>query len=331
MTERFCPKCGAKISKGTFCENCLKEQFHIEVPLIQVSEFNRTYYKGAWHPFQELEDLIIRRVRDAAGKEYPVDVEPFEFEAKPKEKIVVDVHIAIGEEKEVTVPVTVAYRQCDYGQKQKTQYFEGIMQLHNPTESVIDFISSQMEVMAPKGVFITKTVDTKKGVDLYFTKKNPMRIVAQKVVSKFGGKMDENAQLFSRNHLTSRDIYRLNILVELPEFTIGDVIEFDLTRVRGDDLRHVVQVSKMGKVIQGTELLTGKQIAFELKYAKDIKKCKQVKTSVSTTHPVIEVLHPETYQSEVPRNGDSYRKDLEVGAEVKVVIVKEGILLIYDA
>lgn len=330
MVDRFCPKCGVKILKGTFCPKCSAEEIKIEVPLIQVSEFNRTYYKGAWHPFQELEDLIIKRVREAAGKDYPVDVEPFEFEAKPKEKITVTVHVLISEEEEITLPVNISYRQCDYGQKQKTQYFEGVLQLQNPSEKVFDFISKQMELMSPKGVFITKTVDTKKGVDLYFTNKNPMRIIAQRLVSKFGGKLDENAQLFSHNHLTSRDIFRLNILVELPEFTIGDVVEFNLTRVRGEDLRHVIQATKMGKIIQGTDLLSGKQFAFELKSAKDINKVKILQTTVVSKQPEIQVLHPETYQAEIPRNVDVYKQNLEVNDKINIVIVKEGILLIYN-
>ncbi|MBN1175200.1 hypothetical protein JXA48_01010 [Candidatus Woesearchaeota archaeon] len=330
MVNRFCPKCGAQIKKGTFCESCSAEKIKIDVPLIQISEFNRTYHKGSWQPFQELEDLIIKRIREAAGKDYPVDVEPFEFEAKPKEKIIVTANVLVAEDEEITLSIPVSYRQCDYGQKQKTQYFEGILQLQNPTEKVIDFISKQMESMAPKGVFITKTVDTKKGVDLYFTKKNPMRIIAQKVVSKFGGKMDENAQLFTHNHLTSRDVFRLNIHVQLPEFTLGDVIEFDLTRVRGDDLRHVIQVNKMGKVIQGTDLLTGKQLAFELKFAKEIKKVKPIKTTLISVQPTIQVLHPETYQAQTPRNADVYKHDLNIEDKVDVVMVKEGILLIYD-
>lgn len=330
MVDRFCPKCGASISKGTFCEECSKVEVTIDPIHIQVSEFGRTFHKGLWHPYQDLEDLIRKRIRESAGKDYPIDIEPFEFEIKPKEKIIVTTHVLIEEEKELLVPVRLSYRQCDFGQKQKTQYFEGILQVQNFNDQIIDFISSQMEIMAPKGVFITKTVETKKGVDLYFTKKNPMRIIAQKVVAKFGGRMEEHAQLFSHNHLTSRDLFRLNIHLELPEFTMGDVIEFDLKRIRGDDIRHVIQVNRMGKIIHGDELLTGKQMDFEFKYAKDVKKVKKFKTTVCANKPEVQVLDPETYQAVIPTNNAAYKRVLDVDREVSVVRVKEGILLIYD-
>jgi len=330
MVKRFCPKCGVSIESGTFCSKCSKEAVKIDVPLIQVSEFNRTFHKGLWHPYQDLEDLIIKRIRESAGKNYEIEIEPFEFDIQPKSKISLKAHVKVDENEELTVPITLSYRQCDFGQKQKTQYFEGILQLQNFTDKVIDFLDKQMELMAPKGVFITKTVETKKGVDLYFTKKNPMRIIAQKIVAKFGGKLDENAQLFSHNHLTSKDLFRLNIHLELPIFGIGDVIEFDLKRIRGEDLRHVVQVNRMGKIIHGTELLTGKDIAFELKLTKEIVKVPILKTSVIATYPNTQILHPETYQSEIPANSKIYTKPIKTDDEIRVVNVKEGILLIYD-
>lgn len=330
MVDRFCPKCGASIKKGTFCNNCVAESRpKIEVPLIQVSEFQRTYHKGAWQPYQDLEELIIKRIHETMGKNYPVDIEPFEFNIEPKSKLTVEAHVLIAEDEEITLPIKLSYRQCDYGQKQKTQYFEGILQLQNFTDEIISFIDKQMESMATKGVFITKTVETKKGVDLYFTSKNPMRIIAQRLVSKFGGKMEENAQLFSHNHLTSKDIFRLNIHVELPTFTIKDVVEFDLVRVRGDALRHVIQANKMGKIIQGVELITGKVISFELKMAKDIKKLEKFETTVIANHPQIQVLHPQTYQEEIPFNEKTFSSKLEIDDKVTVVLTKEGLLLTY--
>ena len=58
--------------------------------------------------------------------------------------------------------------QCDFGQKQKTGYYEGILQIREPNEQVVAFLDKEMKELAPKGVFITKTVDQKNGFDLYF-------------------------------------------------------------------------------------------------------------------------------------------------------------------
>ena len=56
MVNKFCPKCGIAIDKGKTCLNCTKSPLALqyEVPLIQVSEFNRMFHRGVWRKFKEL-------------------------------------------------------------------------------------------------------------------------------------------------------------------------------------------------------------------------------------------------------------------------------------
>lgn len=328
MRKRFCPKCGVTIKSGTLCPDCSYEEIKYEVPLVQISEFNRTFHKGSWHHFKDLDAVLVKRVREVIGSDVDVDIEAFEFEPKPKAKTIVNAVVDIdGVSKKF--PIKLSYMQCDYGQKEKTGYFEGILQIQNPHDEVYAYIDHEMKKISHKGVFITKTSPTKLGVDLYMTNKTQMRILGQKLVNKFGGELTLNAQLFSHNHETSKDIYRLNILVKLVPFRVNDVISFDRISSRGKSLkREFLKVTRVGKLIHGIDLESSKLDAFEIRYAKDIKIIHSSKTTVITNKPDLLVLDPETYQEVKPRNSDVLTEKYNIQDEVLIVKTKLGVFII---
>jgi len=328
MRNRFCPKCGANITSGVFCENCIVKELHYTPPLVQVSEFNRALTKGRWVPFEDIEDVLTKNVQEALGKKLPVSFEEFSFEPRPKNKITVFAKVIIDNQ-EVRLPVKLSYRQCDFGQKEKTEYFEGILQLRNPSDTVISFIEQELKKVAIKGVFITKMVDVKDGVDIYLTNKSYLRLIAQKIHAKFGGIIKLNPQLFSHNHLTSKDIFRLNVYVQLPDFGPGDVISFiPLGARKKIQEKKIVLVKKLGKIITGTDMQTGKKVAFEGKYTKDLTTCKVQTTKVLTTEPNVTVLHPETFQAIELQNKDVLESALHVDDTVDIILTKQGAFFI---
>lgn len=328
MRKRFCPKCGVSIKSGTLCPDCSYEEIKYEVPLVQVSEFNRTFHKGSWHHFKDLDTVLVKRVREIVGSDVDVDIEPYEFEPKPKSKTTVNAIVFI-DNKAIKFPIKLSYMQCDYGQKEKTGYFEGILQIQNSHDKVYDFIDREMKKISHKGVFITKTVRTKLGVDLYMTNKTQMRILGQKLINKFGGELTLNAQLFSHNHETSKDIYRLNILVKIVPFRVNDIISFDRISSRGKTRKkEFLKVTRVGKLIQGIDLESGKLDAFEIRYAKDVKIIPSSKTIVITNKPEILVLDPETYQEVKPRNANILTKKYDIQDEVSVVKTELGVFII---
>lgn len=326
MVNTFCPSCGKPQDESILCSDCTKKEVAVgyEAPLIQVSEFNRMFHRGVWKHFDNIDDIIISRVQEALGTEgrdIEIDIPSFEFDIAPKQKTKFDV-VAHIDGKEVPLHVKLSYMQCDFGQKQKTAYYEGIMQLRQPNDRVIDFMNKEMVQLAPKGVFITKTVDQKHGVDLYFTNKTHMNLLAQKIGGRFGAAVSTHPQLFSHNHQTSKDIYRLNILVSIPKFMAGDVISFDYPR-KGN---LTVLISSMGKIAQGQNLILGKQVGFELKNCEDIIIYKKQATTISTIHPEVRVLDPENYQEQVLANKDL--PPLEVGDTVNIVKTPHGLYIV---
>jgi NMD protein affecting ribosome stability and mRNA decay len=329
MRKRFCPKCGEKITQGTLCENCLQKDIRYEIPLIQVSEFNRVFESGRWKVFENLDDVIRKRVLELLGEKHlEVEIEPYEFDPKPKEKILITVNVK-KDGVQLHLPVKISYMQCDFGQKEKTGYFEGVLQLRNPTPETHDFIKRDLEKVSHKGVFITKTVPIKNGVDLYFTNKNHMRLLAQRVHNAFGGTIKINSRLFSHNHETSKDIFRVNIFVELPEFVKGDVISYINTTARNqDESRQYVYITGLGRLIQAKHLLSGKQVAFELKYVKDLRKEEIHKTKIISLDEDFLVLHPITFQAETVVNKDVLTREFSLDEDVFIILSDKGALLI---
>lgn len=319
MVNKFCPRCGRSLADSESCD-CNNKIDKIVIEPLQISEFNRFFEKNEWHHFQNIDHLLEEHIHKYSGKTAPVSIEPFQFVPKPKERITIKA--VIHETPPIPVSFRLSYRQCDFGQKNKTGYFEGILQLRNSTASVLAFLKKEMQSVERKGVFITKTVSTKDGVDLYFTDKNHMKLIGQHIAHRFGGTISLNAQLFSRNKQTSKDIYRLNVLVTLPSFSSGDVISFQYLK-KGQQL---VQVKRLGKIMQGVNLETGKIVGFEMKYCKDISPLKKVSTTIVATHPEILVLHPETFQAS-PLSNSSLRR-LQTDEKIFVVSSKHGLFLV---
>jgi NMD protein affecting ribosome stability and mRNA decay len=327
--KRFCPKCGVTIQEGTFCNKCTTKEIKYEAPLVQISEYNRTWHKGKWHPFPDVEELIRSRIKEELKHkgEIEIEIEPFEFECKKKEKQEVFCTVKLGQDT-FKVSVILAYRQCDVGEKTKTQYFEGILQLRNIKDNFYSYVKKEMEKVSKKGIFITNVEDVgDNGVDLYVTNKNYVKQLAQNLHTNYGAKIKINSQLFSFNHLTSKDVFRINALVEFPKFNEGSVISFiyDSSKKRKPE-ENFMLVKKLGKMVSGRELLTGKSVSYETKYITNETIHEELETGVISTNPDIEVIHPKTFQAE--KIIHSLAKDVEVDDRVLVVLTKLGTFIV---
>lgn len=189
------------------------------------------------------------------------------------------------------------------------QYFQGILQLRNPREKVVDFIFRWVKKYAKKGVNISKVVKVRGGFDYYMSSNKFLRTLSNKLYSEFGGVVSLNEKLFSYNRQTGKNVYRLNVLFKVPGFIKGDVIEFK------DKL---ILVKSVSKKVSGKDIIVDKKVSF--KYSDDMKKIETYNTTVSRIKPTIEVLHPETYESVEVKNKKLPK--LKLGEKVKVVMLK---------
>lgn len=129
------------------------------------------------------------------------------------------------------------------------QYYEGILQLRNPKKEILEFINN--ELCRRGDVFITKEVKMKNGIDLYLTSQRYLQGLGRKMQQRFGGELKVSKRAYSTDKLTSKHVYRVNVLFRVPNFKKGDIIA-----VRGEQ----IQVISIGNKLFGKELKSGKKV-----------------------------------------------------------------------
>jgi|SRR3989344_5612169 len=97
----------------------------------------------------------------------------------------------------------------------KEQYYEAILQIRPYDKKVIDFALGQIDKR--DGVFISKVVELKTGVDFYTNSQQFTKALANLLKRKFKGTIKISRTLYSVSRLTSRKLYRLTVCFRLKE------------------------------------------------------------------------------------------------------------------
>lgn len=324
--NRFCPKCGARISQGTFCADCAKASLDYTPPRIEISEFDRTFRHGTWHRFTDIEELIKSRIKEALGdKHADITLEPFEFTPKKNAKVTVTADV-VSKGTSYRLTARLVYRKCDYGEKRQSSYFEGILQLRNISEKLLPFIRRRLSSMEDKGVFVTKTVEQKDGIDLYLTDRSAVQQIARQIQQKYGGELKISPQLFTFDHERSKDVYRVNAFIRLPDYTVDDVVRY--AKPKSPEHDRYLKITKMGRIIMGTDPCTGKLASFETGHVKGLKKIESRQSTVMVVFPAITVMDPDDYQEDEIINAKALWKRYESGQRVTIVKTDAGVMII---
>ena len=130
----------------------------------------------------------------------------------------------------------------------RPNYYQGILQLRDINDEVIDFVRNQ--VRKRDNVFITKTVKLDNGIDMYITSQEFIRILGKKLRESFGGELKISSKLHTKSR-TGKDLYRVNALFRLSKYKKGSIVS-----VRGDEVR----IISFGRKIFAKDLKTGKKI-----------------------------------------------------------------------
>jgi nonsense-mediated mRNA decay protein 3 len=191
--------------------------------------------------------------------------------------------------------------------KKPNNYFEAILQLRNPSsgsfKTAVDDIYEAVENSRRDGVFISKEEKVKGGIDFYISSKKFSTQLGIKLNESYGGVYSVNPRLFSRDRQTSKDIYRLSILVRLPDFEKGSILKF------GNELFQVTSFQKNTAI--GVNLRTKKKTSLDLAQDYEIiaNEGGAIHAIVTKHKPFVEVLDPETYQSMKVENCHETKKE----------------------
>lgn len=94
------------------------------------------------------------------------------------------------------------------------EYYEAIIQLRPANDEILRFIKNRLKERP--AVFISKVVEHKKdGLDLYISSQKYAQVIGKGLGKSFKGDVTLSRTLFTRNWLTSKDVYRLTILFRL--------------------------------------------------------------------------------------------------------------------
>ncbi len=327
MRSTFCPKCGKKDIKGDLCASCtaanLPKKKLQEMQMDMCTHCRKYKRKNVWTGFKGLRMPIIKLVQDRLGKDHrdnykisPQNLDELKEHYKagrPGSKLTIKVVLCLDEMCE-SLPVTINFTACNQCCRRGTKYFEGILQLRQPTDTVKEFIKKHLKQSEEKGNMLTNEKKVIGGIDYYLTSNrftNTLGILLQK---KFGGILKTSAHTYSRNKLTSKTMYRLSVFFEPLPIDLDEVFLFE---------DRLLKLTRKGKQVVCFDFVRNKTVTLPSKKIMEAEKVKKLKTRVIKVYPTLEVMHPETYQPLELANGKRLKKLPKKGEKVKIVIHKD--------
>lgn len=206
---------------------------------------------------------------------------------------------------------------CDICQKMSSGYYEGILQLRGKNSSSYSQVLKKIDDdLSKRKEFISKTYEQKDGIDLYMSSNKYLTSLAKKLVARFGGTLKTSKSLFSVDRESSKELYRVTVLIRLPSFSKGDVVSID------NKLILVSQITSQS--ISGMDLKTSKKVKTKYGEPDEILQASDFfDVMVVKRMPHLEVMDPNSYQNVRPMNMLSEKKD-----SYKAVKFKDQLFLI---
>jgi len=127
-------------------------------------------------------------------------------------------------------------------------YFEGKLQLRNPTPEVINYVLKQIK--RDKYAWIAKQEKVRNGIDLWLSSNKFLQDLGNKLKKRFTGVLKKSKKLHTQNKITSKLLYRGTVMFKCLNFKRGDVIE-----INGEQFK-VMEISSQVRL---KNLQTGKK------------------------------------------------------------------------
>ena len=93
-------------------------------------------------------------------------------------------------------------------------YFEGTLQLRNIGDEVVEFAVKEIE--KNENANIAKISKVTNGIDIYVAPQKLLRSIGNKLQHHFSGQLIVSRKLHTRSRVTSKDLYRVNVLFRIP-------------------------------------------------------------------------------------------------------------------
>ncbi|HIP17079.1 MAG TPA: hypothetical protein EYG76_02100, partial [Methanothermococcus okinawensis] len=157
--------------------------------------------------------------------------------------------------------------QCPRCSRYMSNYYEATVQVRamnrfltdDERKELDDFVRREVEKRLKKDrmSFISKFIPQKEGLDYQIGSMGGARNIVSAIKSKYGGKVNETAKLVGVEKDTGKNQYRITIVIRIPEYKIGDIIEYNNKPYR------VVSINENKLYLEG---LTGKREKISLQW-----------------------------------------------------------------
>ncbi|MEM1988826.1 MAG: NMD3-related protein [Candidatus Woesearchaeota archaeon] len=233
-----CIICGKEISFGAFCKDCYVKENpvikKVKTLNIKICEnCNDIEIKNKWNILEEGIEKLIKEsvVFDENFEIYETLLLDYYLEEK-KIKIILELNGIIKElNEEFSEQIELEYPYqptlCEKCKKSNTQYYEAILQLRdfpiNFLNEVQNFLKEEMmknKVYSNKEIIYKKSKKQKNSEeilinkDIYLTSMNFAKAFVRELEKKYKNLETKiSRKIYSKDKVTSKDLYRLTILV----------------------------------------------------------------------------------------------------------------------
>ena len=122
-------------------------------------------------------------------------------------------------------------------------YFEGKLQLRNPTPEVINYV--RKKIAQNKQVWIAKEKKVRNGIDFWLSSNKFLLDLGNKLKKRFVGILKTSKKLHTQHKVTSKLLYRGTVLFRCLDFKRGDIIEVDGEQLKITDISKQVSVKNL--------------------------------------------------------------------------------------
>ncbi|MFH1173695.1 MAG: NMD3-related protein [archaeon] len=303
---RFCPRCGKETTrKETFCADCApSREFTYKDITITVSPSMKYLVGNSWKSCKDVTEAIEKTAQQAIKTKQRitlVNTTPTLTEVKDGQLFPILLTVKIGNQY-ADIPAKFWGRNSP---DMKTgTYYEGVLQLRNADEHIIGRAKAMLK---RERAHLAKEVHVQNGIDLYLSPRKAIDALAKHLRAAFGGTYERHAQLFSRNTQSSRDIFRLNIILNFPALKKGTFFLHN----------HLpFEVINTGKSFKVKNVQSGSSTSIRIPHTPTILAV--YTTTITKIRPHLEAMHPLTFQSEPIVHAD--KKECVLGHTVQVIL-----------
>src|SRR3989344_5560530 len=129
------------------------------------------------------------------------------------------------------------------------RYWQGVLQLRNPSQEIIDFVADAIEKNGK--IWIAKTIRQPDGIDLQLSSNAFLKEIGRKLKQRFPGELVLSKKMHTQDKFTSKSLYRGCVLFRHYPIRKGEKITH-----KGDE----IEVIAIGREILAKDVHTHKKI-----------------------------------------------------------------------